>query len=67
MSIQSPCHGCGKRTATCHSGCEDYKAYRDQMNERSRTIFEASLPDKSLNRYNVIDNDKSLKKWRKKK
>ena len=67
MSIKSPCHGCGERTATCHAGCGKYKVYRDQMDERSRTINEASLADKTIYRYNVRQKTKSLKDWSKRK
>lgn len=65
--IKCSCQGCEKRTIDCHISCEDYKAYKEKMNERNRTIFFASLADKTICRYNVIDKDKSLKEWRKKK
>lgn len=64
MSIKNPCHGCADRTATCHAGCKMYKDYRDQMDERSRTIYKSSVPDKMMYIYNTQEKSKKLKKWR---
>ena len=63
MSITCNCKGCDKRTKDCHISCEDYKAYKEKMNERSRTIFFASLADNTIRRCNVKDKYKSLKRW----
>ena len=64
MSIKNPCHGCEERTATCHAGCGKYKVYREQMDERSRTIYKSSVPDKMMYIYNTQEKSKKLKKWR---
>ena len=37
-----PCYKCDKRSASCHSSCEDYKAYRAALGEikdRCRAIY----------------------------
>lgn len=28
--IENPCYKCERRKATCHSTCEDYKAYSEE-------------------------------------
>ena len=48
---QSGCKGCAERHEGCHSGCERYKAFRkelDEKNERKRLENEAM--------YSLIDN-----------
>lgn len=34
----TPCYGCERRSATCHSSCEDYKTYQQANRERSELI-----------------------------
>lgn len=33
MKPQSPCYNCKNRKANCHSNCDDYLAYKQELNE----------------------------------
>ena len=33
-----PCYNCQRRTHCCHSSCEDYKAYRQWLDEKNQRI-----------------------------
>lgn len=49
----SPCYNCTERSEACHSVCERYKAYRNELEEAKKL-----KPDKSFDRY---QDDKILK------
>lgn len=36
--MMSPCYKCTKRSAACHSLCEDYKEYRSEVDENNQKI-----------------------------
>lgn len=77
MAIKSPCYGCQRRWATsedsCHSSCEDYKAFAQARVERSRAIYkkraeEAMVTDvcvRSIVRKQKAANANKQKAWRK--
>ena len=37
----SPCKDCTEHSATCHSGCEKYEAYKKKVDEERERIFKA--------------------------
>ena len=43
--MKSPCYGCTKRNATCHSTCEDYDKWVKSEKERKRQIELEKLLD----------------------
>ena len=34
--MKSPCRECGKRKVGCHGGCDDYRAWRAERDEKTR-------------------------------
>lgn len=36
MIIYPPCKGCNERYIGCHSQCEQYKAYKDKVDEQAK-------------------------------
>lgn len=36
----SPCLGCERRRLRCHGSCEDYKAFRADLDEMSKAAYE---------------------------
>lgn len=38
MKKAGPCLGCTERVVGCHSGCEDYKAYRKRLDELNAKV-----------------------------
>lgn len=43
--MKSPCYKCNERTSTCHSTCEKYKMWVEQMKVRKRQIEIEKLLD----------------------
>lgn len=44
MTMDSPCHNCGKRNVTaeynCHSDCKDYADYKVELAKKEKPIRE---------------------------
>lgn len=38
MDKNVPCYGCERRSATCHSSCEDYKVYKQEREAQAEMI-----------------------------
>ena len=36
--MKNPCYRCGRRSAECHSRCEDYKSWKEWLDERNDGI-----------------------------
>jgi hypothetical protein len=37
--MECPCKGdCPRRSPTCHGECDDYKAYRDELDEVNKKV-----------------------------
>lgn len=51
MKLECPCDGCvpPKRTATCHSTCNEYKKYVLKNEKRKQAIFNEKSIDIFLN------------------
>ena len=37
-SLDCPCKDCKKRNALCHSACDAYKKWREELDERNKGI-----------------------------
>ena len=60
MSNYAPCKDCAKRKLGCHSDCQDYAEFRqdiDYSNKQRRIQAESFIPSRGY-----IKNAKSLKK-----
>lgn len=38
MKAKAPCKNCEKRKLHCHSNCEDYQAFKKQIEDESKKI-----------------------------
>lgn len=48
--VNNPCKDCTKREIGCHDRCDDYKAFKDEMNRIKDNIHKAHEHDKYFNR-----------------
>ena len=52
---ECPCNGCGERSATCHSTCEDrYKPWKARLDAKSRAIKESKVGNKMYAAYRRV-------------
>lgn len=56
-----PCYGCDKRSASCHSSCEDYKAYSKARADRSRAIHRKRAEERMVNGVLVKAAEKTMR------
>lgn len=47
------CYGCEKRTVGCHSTCEDYKAYSNEIRAKRQLEWEQRVKDAKYEGYKV--------------
>lgn len=45
---ECPCKGCEKRSAICHSVCEDYKIFREKLDAYNSKLREQKAAENSL-------------------
>lgn len=38
MQMDSPCHGCARRTVGCHASCADYSGWARDMAEHNKSV-----------------------------
>lgn len=65
MKNKCPCHNCPDRYVGCHSLCERYKAFREEIRKLNEKINKVKEADRIYDSY-VYDNC-SRNKWRKNK
>ena len=58
-----PCYNCEKRTVNCHCTCEDYKAYKKELEEYNETVRKAKAQDRLMSDYIKANYKKRV--WRK--
>lgn len=61
----TPCYGCERRSATCHSSCEDYKAYQQARCDRAKMICKKRAEDSIVAEVRARSIQKTLKEKRK--
>lgn len=49
----SPCHGCERRTATCHSDCNEYSLYKFEIAEFRAIVKEAKDKERAIRDYEI--------------
>lgn len=55
------CKGCEDRTPTCHCTCEEYKAYKKELEEYNAAVKKAKEQDRIMSNY-IRDNYKK-RRW----
>ena len=60
---ETPCHGCPRRTPTCHSTCEDYKAF-DAENRKENRLYRQAKAKEAISIGYVISNSVKIHKKR---
>jgi hypothetical protein len=43
-----PCYNCDKRSASCHSSCEDYRAFTQARADRAKVIQKQKAEDRMV-------------------
>ena len=64
MIRESPCYKCEKRFIECHTSCEDYKTYKDAINELKQRCRKIYLIDDMLEDVTFRRISKYIKKHR---
>lgn len=64
MSISQPCLNCEDRKLNCHSTCELYLKYQDELWERKNTIFQNRQKDAVIRNYKKERIGKEMKRKR---
>jgi len=49
--IDTPCHNCSDRHEGCHSDCEQYRSYKEQMNELHKAYCARKSEQSLFNAY----------------
>lgn len=57
------CKNCENRTPTCHCTCEEYKAYKKELEEYNAAVKKAKEQDRIMSNY-IRDNYKK-RTWKK--
>jgi hypothetical protein len=60
--IKCPCQGCEKRTTTCHSTCEDYKAYATAIKEKREIEYKKRMEHHDYMQYQCDTKSANLKR-----
>ena len=55
---ETPCYGCDKRTATCHSDCNEYSLFKLEMAEYNAIIYEAKMKERAIRDYEIRQHNK---------
>ena len=48
MGIKCPCYKCQRRFSGCHSNCEDYKTFREELDEINKKEAQERFIDCSI-------------------
>ena len=62
MTFVAPCKGCDRRNERCHSSCEEYKAWRAEIDARNARRIKAKKVETDLINIGVNSVDKAFKK-----
>lgn len=56
--MKSPCKDCAERYVGCHSGCEKYKDFRQELDKQRTHINKAK--EEQRNKYRVVGGRKDV-------
>ena len=62
----NPCRYCEDRYSGCHAKCEEYKAWKQELNDKKTKAYEANKLERELDSIAINSRRRSIEKRRSK-